>query len=124
MRGGVDGGGWGGEGGGREVRLRPAGVVPGDGEPGVVRAGVAPRRRWLRRCYERALRRTHPDLRGRYALRVALARDGRVRQVRVVSSDEAPPAFTRCLQEEARRWSFPSPGGPMHFEVPLNFTSR
>jgi hypothetical protein len=112
------------EGGTLEERSLRTEVMPGHLEPAVIRAVVAPRQRWLRRCYEHTLRRTHPDLRGRYALRVALARDGRVRQVRVVSSEQAPSAFTRCLQEEARRWSFPSPGGPMHFEVPLNFTSR
>lgn len=93
-------------------------------EPEVIASVVRPRQRWLRRCYEHTLRRTAPELGGRFALRVTLAGDGRVVSARVVSEQETPPSFARCLQAEARSWQFPNPGGRMHFDLPLRFRTR
>ncbi|MCB9600812.1 MAG: AgmX/PglI C-terminal domain-containing protein [Sandaracinus sp.] len=94
--------------------------------PEVIRGVVAPRIESLKRCYERTLRRTNPELTGSYVLRVIVGTDGQVRRVRVVTEGETPPPFVACLQLEAQSWSFPRPegDGPVTFDLPLAFTAR
>ncbi|MEZ4249168.1 MAG: AgmX/PglI C-terminal domain-containing protein [Polyangiales bacterium] len=94
--------------------------------PEVIREVVAPRVESLKRCYERTLRRTNPELTGSYVLRVIVGTDGQVRRVRVVTEGETPPPFVACLQLEAQSWSFPRPegDGPVTFDLPLAFTAR
>ena len=75
----------------------------------------------LERCYQQALRLR--ALSGDVTARVRLSPRGVVMGVRIMSED-APPSLERCVMAEAARWSFPPPGGPMSFDVPLSFRSR
>jgi hypothetical protein len=92
----------------------------------VIREVVTPRVEQLKRCYERSLRRTHPELAGSYVLRVIVGADGHVRRVRVVTDGEMPPPFVTCLQLEAQAWVFPRPegDGAVTFDLPLAFSAR
>lgn len=77
----------------------------------------------LQRCYERAMRR-RPDLHGRYRLEVKVGRSGVVQRSRMRSDggDTPPTELTDCMARVVRRRPFPEPtGGPVTFEVPLNF---
>lgn len=104
-------------------RLSPRrGYLP----PEVIQGVVQPRVSALRRCYERSLRRTSPDLEGSYTLRVQVGADGSVRGVRVITNGETPPPFVRCLELEAETWVFPRPEGDaaLSFDLPLAFAAR
>ncbi|MFW6023810.1 MAG: AgmX/PglI C-terminal domain-containing protein, partial [Myxococcota bacterium] len=77
----------------------------------------------LQGCYERAMRR-RPDLHGRYRLEVKVGRSGTVQRSRMRSDDgDRPPnELTDCMSRVVHRRPFPEPtGGPVTFEVPLNF---
>lgn len=86
---------------------------------GVVRTSLPS----LQRCYEHALR-LRPELGGgALRLRVSLDGEGRVVRTRVEGGD-VPETLQACATAEAERWSFPSPGGPVSFDLPLRFRSR
>ena len=104
-------------------RRRPSvGYIP----PEAIQAVVQPHVRELRRCYERTLRRAHPELQGVFSLRVHVRRDGTVGRVTVDTEGDSPERFTQCLRIVARQWVFPEPeGGPSaFFNLPLNFATR
>lgn len=111
-----------------ERELEPERLVPRRGHlpPEVISGVVQPRISALRRCYERSLRRTSPDLEGSYTLRVTVGADGAVRGVRVLTNGETPPPFVRCLELEASAWVFPRPEGDaaLSFDLPLAFAAR
>lgn len=75
----------------------------------------------LEHCYQQALRLR--ALSGDITARIRLSPRGVVMGVRIMSED-APPSLERCVTAEAERWTFPPPGGPMSFDVPLSFRSR
>ncbi|MCU0674528.1 MAG: AgmX/PglI C-terminal domain-containing protein [Myxococcota bacterium] len=110
----------------RSLTAEPSAPRRGYLAPEVIREVVTPRVEQLKRCYERSLRRTHPELAGSYVLRVIVGADGRVRRVRVVTDGEMPPPFVTCLQLEAQAWAFPRPegDGPVTFDLPLAFSAR
>ncbi len=86
---------------------------------GVVRTSLPS----LQRCYEHALR-MRPEIGGgALRLRVSLDASGRVVRTRVEGGD-VPETLQACATAEAERWSFPSPGGPVSFDLPLRFRSR
>lgn len=104
------------------VRRRPLG---GYLAPEAISEVVRPSYRALQRCYERELRQNNPSLRGAYALRVSVDREGVVSAVQVSTDSELPPPLRNCLMRTARAWTFPAPrGGALTFELPLNFTAR
>lgn len=77
--------------------------------------------RALQRCYEQALR-LQPELGGaRVVARVALDAEGAVRRIRL--NEDVPSSVEACINQEASRWQFPAPGGPMSFELPLRFAT-
>lgn len=110
----------------RALTAEPSAPRRGYLAPEVIREVVTPRVEQLKRCYERSLRRTHPELAGSYVLRVIVGTDGHVRRVRVVTDGEMPPPFVTCLQLEAQAWVFPRPegDGPVTFDLPLAFSAR
>ncbi len=78
----------------------------------------------LARCYERTLR-LHPEVHGRLRLRVTVGLMGDVRRVGVLGADASDTGELRqCISTYASRWTFPPPGGPVTFEVPLAFTAQ
>ena len=84
-------------------------------------AGAIDRAR-LTRCYNHALR-LRPDLGpAQFRLRVTLSARGEIVRTRL-EGGEVPPSLEACVAEEAARWSFPAPGGPMSFVVPLSFSA-
>jgi hypothetical protein len=86
---------------------------------GVVRGSLPS----LQRCYEHALR-LRPDLGGgALRARVTVATDGTVLRTRIDGAD-VPTSLQSCVTSEASRWTFPSPGAPVSFELPLSFHSR
>jgi len=100
------------------VRARMQGYLPPEEITPIVRQS----QRALQRCYEQALR-LHPDLGGGLLrARVTLDSQGVVRVVEL-DRDGAPESLEACVRQEAARWVFPSPGGPMSFELPLRFHS-
>lgn len=97
------------------VRARMQGYLPPEEITPVIRQS----QRALQRCYELALRQ-HPELGGGLLrARVTLDSQGAVRVVELDREDL--PALEACVRQEAARWQFPSPGGPMSFELPLRF---
>ncbi|MFK8001841.1 MAG: AgmX/PglI C-terminal domain-containing protein [Polyangiales bacterium] len=106
----------------RAVRRAPrGGYLP----PEAISEVVRPSYRALQRCYERELRQNNPSLRGDYALRVSVDREGAVSGVRVTTDSELPPPLRNCLARTAQGWAFPAPrGGALTFELPLNFSAR
>jgi hypothetical protein len=84
-------------------------------------AGAIDRAR-LTRCYNHALR-LRPDLGpAQFRLRVTLSARGEVVRTRL-EGGEVPPSLEACVAEETARWTFPAPGGPMSFVVPLSFSA-
>lgn len=98
------------------ARLRPGHLPEGDIAP-VVQRG----RPQLARCFERALR-VHDEVGGQVRLRVTVGRMGEVSRVQVLGADA--PELRECVSRYVSRWSFPPPGGPVTFEVPLAFSAR
>jgi len=94
--------------------------------PEAIQAVVRPHVRELQRCYERTLRRAHPELQGVFSLRVQVRHDGTVGRVSVNTDGDSPERFTQCLRIVARQWVFPEPeGGPRaYIDLPLNFATR
>lgn len=100
-------------------RLRPGHLEQTQIAPVLQRA-----RPQLARCYERALR-LHPEVHGRVRLRVTVGLMGDVTRVSVLGADAADTSELRdCVATYAERWTFPPPGGPVTFEVPLSFSAR
>lgn len=90
----------------------------------VIAAAIRPSRRRMQRCYERELRQNDPELAGEYRIRVSLDRSGAIRNVRVLTQDSLPPTLRHCLEQTARQWVFPPPGGPFRFETPVRLSAR
>lgn len=106
--------------------LRPEAprLRPGHLEEAVIARVIQRARRQLAGCYERALR-IHPEVHGRLRLRVTVGLMGDVLRVSVLGADAADTNELRqCISTYARRWTFPPPGGPVTFEVPLAFSAR
>jgi hypothetical protein len=105
------------------VRARVTGFLPPEDILSVVRQS----QRALQRCYEQALR-LHPSIQGgRLRARVTLDSQGTVRTVRLEADSGQPmpdESLEACVRREAALWHFPSPGGPMIFDLPLRFTAR
>jgi len=103
------------------VPTRP--VLRGFLDPSVINDVVQTSLPSLQRCYEHALR-LRPELGGgALRLRVSLDGEGRVVRTRIEGGD-VPETLQACATAEAERWSFPSPGGPVSFDLPLRFRSR
>ncbi|HJL20260.1 MAG TPA: AgmX/PglI C-terminal domain-containing protein [Sandaracinaceae bacterium LLY-WYZ-13_1] len=100
-------------------------VSPGHLEPAEIERVLQRGRRQIQRCYEGALRRPGSQLSGRVRLRVTVGLMGDVRRTRVLGLEgRGADELTRCIGNYAGRWTFPPPGGPVTFEVPLNLTTR
>lgn len=107
-----------------ELRPQATRARPGHLEPFQIDAVLQRGRRQLAACYERSLRRA-PEVQGRVRLRVSVDAVGDVRRVLVTGADPNTNAELReCIAVHAQRWSFPPPGGPLTFEVPLAFSAR
>ncbi|MBN8614943.1 MAG: AgmX/PglI C-terminal domain-containing protein [Deltaproteobacteria bacterium] len=79
--------------------------------------------RGLQRCYEAAMR-MHPEISGSsMRARVTLDSRGAVRVVEI-EGESVPPSLELCVRQEAAHWTFPPPGGPMTFDLPLRFRTR
>jgi ferric-dicitrate binding protein FerR (iron transport regulator) len=103
------------------VPVRP--TLRGFLEPEIINAVVHTSLPSLQRCYEHALR-LRPELGGgALRLRVSLDGEGRVVRTRIEGGD-VPETLQACATAEAERWSFPSPGGPVSFDLPLRFRSH
>ncbi len=91
--------------------------------PSAVRAVVARGMDGLQRCYRTALLR-RPDLTGQMTLRAWVAPSGRVTRA-TLSATTPLPWLSTCVENQARRWSFPPPGGveSLALDVPLDFAS-
>lgn len=101
------------------TRPRVQGSLPPEAVAPVVRAS----QRALQRCYEGALR-LHPHLgSGVLHARVTLDARGEVHHL-ALEGESVPPTLEACVRQEAARWQFPSPGGPVTFAVPLHFQAR
>ncbi len=102
-------------------RLRP-GHLPPEEITRVLRQANATDR--VRGCYERTLR-DNPQVYGRLRVRVSVGMMGDVRRVSVDGGEAADTARLReCITRVASGWTFPPPGGPVTFELPLAFSSR
>ncbi|MGF1467804.1 MAG: AgmX/PglI C-terminal domain-containing protein [Sandaracinaceae bacterium] len=103
--------------------LEPEVVRPPRGEldPTDIARVVRAARRNLQRCYERALR-NRPTLEPTMRLKVRVGALGDVTRVEILDAPEASQALRSCVEGHARRWTFPSPGGFVDFEVPLTFS--
>jgi hypothetical protein len=105
------------------VRARVTGFLPPEDITPVVRQS----QRALQRCYEQAMR-LHPSIQGGLLrARVTLDSQGEVRMVRLEAESGQPmpdESLEVCVRREAALWHFPSPGGPMSFDLPLRFTAR
>jgi ferric-dicitrate binding protein FerR (iron transport regulator) len=78
----------------------------------------------LQQCYERTMR-LHDVSVGRLRLRVHVGVMGDVHRATVLGAEGADTAELRaCITAYAERWTFPPPGGPVTFELPLSFGSR
>jgi hypothetical protein len=105
------------------LRARVTGFLPPEEITPVVRQS----QRALQRCYEQAMR-LHPNIQGGlFRARVTLDSQGQVRMVRLEAESGQPmpdESLEVCVRREAALWHFPSPGGPMSFDLPLRFTAR
>jgi hypothetical protein len=105
------------------LRARVTGFLPPEEITPVVRQS----QRALQRCYEQAMR-LHPSIQGGlFRARVTLDSQGQVRMVRLEAESGQPmpdESLEVCVRREAALWHFPSPGGPMSFDLPLRFTTR
>ncbi|HEY8429273.1 MAG TPA: AgmX/PglI C-terminal domain-containing protein, partial [Sandaracinaceae bacterium] len=102
-------------------RMRP-GHLPPEEITRVLRRANATER--VRACYERTLR-DHPEVYGRLRVRVSVGVMGDVQRVSVqgAAASEATQ-LSECIERVASQWTFPPPGGPVTFELPLAFSSR
>lgn len=88
--------------------------------PEVLREVIQPSLARVQRCYNQALR-LRPDIGAAHLrVRVTLSASGTVVRTRIEGAD-APASLTACVEEEAAGWHFPSPGGPMSFDLPVSF---
>lgn len=102
-------------------RMRP-GHLPPEEISRVLRQANATDR--VRGCYERTLR-DNPQVYGRLRMRVTVGLMGDVRRVSVLGAEASDTAHLRdCITRVASGWTFPPPGGPVTFELPLAFSSR
>ncbi len=110
------------------VEIDPGALVP---EAPRVRPGnltteqIAPvlqrGRRLIQRCYETALRRGG-TVQSHIRLRVSVGHLGEVTRAQVLGL-EGNDEMTTCIGNYASRWTFPPPGGPVTFEVPLTLSA-
>ncbi len=101
------------------MRPRIVGFLPPEDITPIVQRS----QRALQRCYEQAMRQ-HPEIGGGVMrARVTLDSRGAVRVVEI-EGDAVPPSLDQCVRQEAATWTFPPPGGPMSFELPLRFRTR
>jgi TonB family protein len=100
-------------------RARPGHLAPEEISPVIARSSVA-----LRQCYERSLRQG-PDIEGTLSLRITVGMVGDVQRVQVVGAPaESTAQLRECVVQIAEHWSFPPPGGPVTFQLPVRFTQR
>ena len=100
-------------------RLRP-GFLPPEEIQRVVRGSSVS----LRQCYERSLRQG-PDVEGTLSLRITVGLVGDVQRVQVVGAPaESTAQLQACVVQIAEHWSFPPPGGPVTFQLPVRFSQR
>ncbi len=101
--------------------MRPATphIRPGHLDPEDIHRVIGRGMRQVRRCYELSLRQG-ATIQGRARLRITVGVMGDVRQARVLGLDN--PSLNQCIDNYASRWTFPTPGGPVSLEQPLNLT--
>lgn len=99
-------------------------IRPGHLEESEIASVLQRGRRQIQRCYEVSLRRG-ATVGGRMRLRVTVGLMGEVRRARVLGLEgRGADELRQCIGNYAGRWTFPPPGGPVTFEVPLNLTAR
>lgn len=106
--------------------LQPQGPVlrAGHLEERAIAAVLQRGRRQIQRCYEVSLRRG-ATVGGRIRLRVTVGLLGEVHRAQVLGLEgQGAAELAECIGNYASRWTFPPPGGPVTFEVPLNLTAR
>jgi ferric-dicitrate binding protein FerR (iron transport regulator) len=93
-------------------------------DPAVVRDVVTRGMDGVQRCYRTALMR-QPNLAGRMALRITVDPGGRVSRAALNVGATPYPWLSTCVENQASAWSFPAPsgGGPVSFNVPLDFNA-
>jgi len=96
-------------------------VISGKGsiEEDAVGALIEDGRSGLVRCAAREKRKS-PESAGEVLLRIVVGGAGRVKSVRLASSDFRGKGLDRCITRQVKRWKFPRPsGGPVVVTVPL-----
>lgn len=92
-------------------------------DPSVINGVVRTSLPNLQRCYEHALR-MRPELGGgALVVRVTVAADGGVLRTRIDGGD-VPATLQACVTDAATSWTFPAPGAPVSFDLPLRFRAR
>lgn len=100
-----------------EVRPPPR-MRAGHLEPHVIAQVVGRGMRSVQQCWRRALRENTEGQQGN--LQVTIGSLGDVSRVRVTGLSGAE--LRQCIENYARRWEFPPPGGPVTFSQPLRFS--
>jgi hypothetical protein len=77
-----------------------------------------------RDCYERALKQ-NPNLAGKVILSITIATDGSVSSAVANGQTLNNAKVNSCLEQQARRWSFPKPeGGAARVNKPYTFSPK
>jgi len=80
------------------------------------------RKRAVKGCYEKELKRT-PDLSGKVSVQFEILESGRVGEVRVLEDTIDNEAVSKCIVRQIKRWRFPKPdGGSVRTTFPFVFT--
>ncbi|MFO7561335.1 MAG: AgmX/PglI C-terminal domain-containing protein [Enhygromyxa sp.] len=75
----------------------------------------------LQACYQDAVV-GKPDLAGRVVFTISLDQDGVVKKVEI-AKDEVKYGVAKCSAKKIRRWTLPSAGIPIIFDLPFDFKS-
>lgn len=97
-------------------------VRPGHLDPEQIAPVLQRGRRLISRCYETALRRGG-GVQSHIRLRVSVGHLGEVTRAQVLDL-QGNGEMATCITNYASRWTFPPPGGPVTFEVPLTLSAR
>ena len=75
----------------------------------------------LQACYQDA-RVGKPDLAGKVTFTISLDQDGVVTKVQI-AQDKIGYGVAKCSAKKIRRWTLPSAGIPIIFDLPFDFNS-
>src|SRR5690606_18086927 len=86
-----------------------------------IRTAVVSRVGDLQACYQDAVV-GKPDLAGQVVFTISLDQDGVVKKVEI-GKDEVKYGVAKCSAKKIQRWTLPSAGIPIVFDLPFDFQS-